>query len=231
MVDNLTLFYHFFVCPDERGLFWNWWLDEQAGAMKQAQVPNVQMYVTMPKYWNSINGIHLIKNKEHYQITLEEKLVEYVNLRYPFLNIAGIRDTGEQNLYEGYTLFNLWKNAQVKESEYCGYVHTKGVMSLGVQTSCWRQYLNKKFITEWKDRYIDLLQGHDVIAVVDKQCDGTVVSGNFFYARNEYIKTLEEPIYGNDRYQYEKWILSGNPKLKIVDNTHIDHFKDIYIGT
>lgn len=229
MAQNLTLFYHFFVAPDDRGLFWNWWLDEQAGAMEAARVPRVEMYVTMPRYWNSIYGLPILADGSHHHITLEEKLREYVSIRYPFINIAGMRDTGDEpNLYEGHTLMSLWEYSKKNPDNYVGYVHTKGVMSLSVQTSTWRQYLNRMFITDWRNRYIDLIEANDVAAVLDKQCDGTQVSGNFFFASTNYVSNLEAPSYEN-RYDYEKWILSGKPRLKVVENTGVDHFKDIYL--
>lgn len=228
MAEHLKIFYHFYICPDDRGLFWNWWLDEQGSAINNAELP-VDIYITMPRFWTQIYGNPILKNKLHYHITLEEKVAEYIQLRYPNISIKDIRDTGAENIYEGSTLIPLWEHSVNNPSTYVGYIHNKGVMSLSVQTSCWRQYLNKIFITQWKDRYIDLLEDYDVVAVLDGQCDGTIISGNFFYASTDYIATLEKPHY-TDRYQYEKWILSGNPKLKIVHNTQLDHFKDIYLG-
>lgn len=228
MVGDLTLFYHFFICPDDRGLFWNWWLDEQATLMKNSNMQNLMCCITMPRFWNTIYGHPICEDGTRNQISLENKVIEYINTKYNFLNILDIRDTGDLNIYEGSTLIKLWEFSKNNPNEYVGYIHTKGVMSLGVNTSLWRQYLNKKFITEWKDRYIEVLKGYDVTAVIDKQCDDTVISGNFFYASTNYIASLEKPLY-YDRYKYEKWILSGNPKLNIIKNTNVDHFMQMYI--
>lgn len=226
----IKMFYHFFISPDERGLFWNWWLDEQAEDMISSNLSQyipISMYVTMPKFWDRIYDLPIYANGTDDEITLEEKLREYTSIRYPFLNIEEVRDTGEPNLFEGSTLLPLWEYSKANPNKYVAYIHTKGVMSVGVHSKCWREVLNKNFISDWRVRYRDLLFGHDVVGMKDKQCDDTILSGNFWWASTNYIATLEQPLY-DDRYQYEKWILSGNPKTCIIRNTNVDHFKEYY---
>lgn len=229
MARDLTLFYHYYIPSDVRAMFWNWWLDEQMPLIIQAEVPFTELYITMPKYWNEINGISFMKDGiQDANILFKDKVEEYLALKYGISPIE-IRDTGEPNIYEGSTLLGLWEYCKDNPNEYIGYIHNKGVVSASVNTYNWRQYLNQKFITEWRDRYIELLQGYDVVGLKDAKCDDTILSGNFFYASTNYIATLEEPSY-TDRYQYEKWILSGNPKVYIADNTNVDHFLTAYLG-
>lgn len=229
MAKSLDLFYHFYICDDERGLFWNWWLDEQAKAMKEAGMPPsvpIHLYATMPRYYNSVYDVPIYKNGTKDQTILDDKFKEYVHRFYPFLKIEDIRDTGQQNIFEGHTLQALWNHSRMCPDRIVGYIHTKGVMSVGPHSSQWRNLLNYYFITEWRERYIELLEDPylDVVIVRDKQCDGTIASGNFFYAKTNYIAKLEEPNYGSDRYAYEKWILSGDPMIHIVTDTNKDHF-------
>lgn len=226
-----TLFYHIFICPDERGLFWSWWIDEQLGLAYRSKLhhtANIHVCITMPKYWTTIYDIPIYANNSDRQITLEEKVREYISLRYPFAKIIDIRDTGEENLFEGSTLQFLWKHCNDHPNSEVGYVHTKGVMSIGPHSKCWREVLNNYFITQWEYRLFELRAfGFDVVGITDKQCDGTQLSGNFWWAKTNYIRTLEKPIYSN-RYGYEKWILSNiqDYKLKILENTGIDHFRE-----
>ncbi len=224
-VKDLKLFYHFFIAPDVRGMFWHTWLEEQGPLLKATGLP-IELNLCMPIHWTSFGDIPFVKQcDKDTKLTFYEKFEEYKDRFYPSLITETVRDTGDLNIYEGQSLERLWEYSKQNPGTYVGYVHTKGVMSVSIQTYKWRQLLNKLFITEWKDRYIEVLNGADVVGALDKQCDGTILSGNFFYAKTDYIATLERPIY-TDRYQCEKWILSGNPDLHICHNSNIDHFSD-----
>lgn len=95
----------------------------------------------------------------------------------------------------------------------------------------WRELLEQKFLTEWDDRIRDI-DGHDVLGVKDstvKMQDGTWshLSGNFFWATTNYVATLQKPMSDN-RYWYESWVLSENPKVNFILDTGVDHFLEYY---
>lgn len=229
MTNKLAIFYHYYISDDERGAFWNWWLDEQCKeietSLMSARVP-IYLHATMPKHWNTIYNIPITKNgTQDVQVDLEYKFREYISEHYNFLKLIDVRDTGEPNIYEGSTLIPLWDYAKHNPNQYVGYIHNKGVLSVSPHTCWWRKELSYWFIRNWRDRYIELLEAeYDVVGLKDLKTDDTTLSGNFFYASTNYIASLDKPDFGGDRYKYEKWILSGNPKLHIVHNTKKDQF-------
>lgn len=227
MIKNLEFFYHYYISDDDRGVFWNWWLDELGPLFNRSEAYRlpINVYLTMPTMWKTIYGIPLTLDGGTIPAVLKDKVQEYIAKFYPYLRIKDIRDTGEENIYEGSTLLPLWTYSRQNPGKYVCYFHTKGVMSVGPHTSQWRRELNRSFIGDWKDNYIRLLENPEteVMGWKDAKTDDTVLSGNFFYAKTDYIARLERPYY-NDRYQYEKWILSGNPKLDVLVQSHTDHF-------
>lgn len=232
MVNNINVFYHFFIAPDVRGLFWNWWLDDQMKKIEDSKLKDyatINLNITMPRYWTTISDIPIMNNNATKQITFEQKIVEYIENRYPYINILSIRDTGLVNIYEGSTLSEIWNfSNEVETPQIILYMHNKGVMSVGNPNSkLWREVLDEAFIIKWNDRVNELFF-KDVVGLKDKQCDETILSGNYFWTTSDYVKTLEEPFY-IDRYQYEKWILSNKvARLHIIKNTEVDHYKTYF---
>lgn len=235
----IKVFYHIYIPADPRAAMWTWYVDQQLTLIKTSKLSNiaqVNVTVTMPMLWASMFEIGFTANNNKEKIlTFGEKVTEYINTRYPFANILEIRDT-PANLYEGLTLRYLYDNSQFDDF-LALYVHSKGVVSASASVANWREILNHYHITEWPTA-IKLLEDYQVLGVADAHTRGEIVSGNFFWARSDYIKTLQEPLntttYVTDenmypsgyayRYGFEKWILSNNPKLYYLIDTKTDHF-------
>jgi hypothetical protein len=111
------------------------------------------------------------------------------------------------------------------------YIHTKGVVpqaSPGVAN--WREILNYYMIDRWPQN-VALLEHNQVVAINDQHTEPhAIVSGNFFWARSDYIRTLQDPLQeyvGKEnfhRYSFEAWILSMNPRVHYTINTQVNHY-------
>lgn len=210
---------------------------ETSGLNKYA---DVYIIITMPSGWIADSrNIHFWRNGTHEPCNFQDKVYEYLHYKFPWVNIVGTRDiSSEPNLYEGITLYHMWQFAQQNPDRPLGYVHAKGIFSVSPQVKLWREILNDIHINQWRQRVADL-DGYDVVAMADATIDLEApahVSGNFFWTTTNYVALLPEPTYIDPnreemiRYEYEKWILINNPRIKFVYNSHVDHFKDYPIN-
>lgn len=234
-MNKITVFYHYWIPDDIRALFWYWWLDEQLSVVKQSKldvIADVNMHVCMPAFWGTDpRGIEFTSNSDGVTpILFQDKLMEYVNHRYPNVHIH-INDLTPDHVFEGHTLVPLWEYSLNNPGETVVYIHNKGVCSSSPQVKLWRETLNKEMIEKWPQRIKDL-EGYDVLGVKDAtvrydERGLTHTSGNFFWATTDYIATLEKPLY-TDRYEYERWITSNTPNVNYVLDTYTDHFTYFY---
>lgn len=227
-----TLFYHFYIPDNNNGFYWFWWLDEQLGLIEKSNLSKsctINMCITMPMYWNKLMHDHLIiKNTTYENCFFYEKVLEYIEQRYSFVNIISIRDTGELNIYEGSTLLHLWQYSLNNPDEYVIYIHNKGVANTSVQTHTWRQILNEIIINQWPIRYHEM-EDYDVSGMLDGSPQ--VMSGNFWWAKTDYIKTLPWPIHDEiqGRYYYENWLMLNKPKVKVIIQKDVDFYQNTII--
>ncbi len=119
-----------------------------------------------------------------------------------------------------YDCLNLIKNFSKINKSYICYFHTKGAGSVGLKQNIglqtWRQLLNHFILTKWEE-CIKLLKNNDVVGVTKYSYQGhDNFSGNFWWAKTEYLNTLNDVSYTDNRYIYENWILS-NPLNKSSD--------------
>ena len=211
---------------------WPWWVDEQLGLIKSSKlldVATVNMAITMPKY--------VAVDPNHY-VPFWELVVNYLNNRYPFVKVLDIRDVSETNLYEGQTLRFLHQACQDRDMDVA-YIHSKGFISNTAHVSAWRQILNHYTITEWPS-CLKYLETNDVVGIKDKICTEKSVTGNFWWSKSEYIRTLPEPlnstVYQTDtarypdggayRYTFEDWVFANNPKIHHIVDTNTSHYED-----
>lgn len=221
----ITVFYHYYIPDSPTALFWDLWIDEQIGlAVKSglSRIANFNMCITMPVHWVTAGNYK-------FSIDFKHKLIEYVKLRYPFVNILDVRDTGEPNIYEGSTLATLHKYCQSVQDEYIVYYHTKGSSNISPEAKLWRQLLDEIMINQWQMRYHDI-QGYDAIGVEDSG-PLNIFSGNYFWAKSNYIATLPCPLENfTDRYSFEAWLFLNNPQTKTVFSAnHKDFYNDYVI--
>jgi hypothetical protein len=231
----IEIFYHVFIPADTRYTLWNWWIDQQLQLIQKSKLHTiarkVNMAVTMPQYYGEISpgtGIpfRLDRNKS-VAVTFMSKLREYMSVRYPWVNIIDFRDTGETNIFEGQTLHLLWSKCQSDDFDVL-YLHTKGVVSATPQVACWREILNHYCVTEWPT-CVRMLENCDLVGVKDLHSDeNNTISGNFWWSKASHIRTLPDPLSGNDsgRYYYEHWIKLSNPPTQFVVDTETDHHDD-----
>lgn len=236
------VYYHFYIPPDHRAGSWHWWVDQQIGIIRSSGLSNVaeiKMFITMPRYWTEMFGIEIFTHSVRNPINFETKVREYINLRYPFVEIVDVRDVSEFNIYEGQTLIQLWSDAQVEDFDVC-YVQNKGAVSgFTAMVANWRDVLNHCILTEWTN-CVQKLKDCDLLGVADRNSVGNLLSGNFWWAKSEYIRQLPNPLESNlympeptfyphgpsYRYAFEHWVGKANPNLLYIVQTHADHYSE-----
>lgn len=235
----IEVFYHVYIPGDLRATMWTWWIDQQLQLIKQSRlssIAKINMAITMPYFWTSIGAINFTENNNKTnKITFGDKVREYINCRYPFVNIVNIRDVSS-NIYEGQTLKILYDRCCEADIDVL-YIHTKGVVSASASVSNWREILNHYCITEWPN-CIKQLETADVVGIKDITSSNDIISGNFWWSKSSHIVKLSDPLdtsrYVADvnlhpsgpayRYGFEKWILQHSPKIHHLVDTVTDHF-------
>ena len=144
----IEVFYHVFIPYDIRYMLWSWWIDQQLQAIQKSRlhkVAKIKMAITMPRYYGEISpgtGIPFrLDGQKQSRISFEEKVREYINTRYSFVEIIDVRDSHESNIYKGQTLKLLWDRCQEGNIDV-HYIHSKGVVSASPQAANWREILN-----------------------------------------------------------------------------------------
>lgn len=134
---------------------------------------------------------------------------------------------------EEYDTLKSLKDFAESNSDYkILYIHTKGVSIGSPQTSDWRQYMNYFNIEKWKDA-LTLLDEYDTIGCNYKE-DSSYgrhphFSGNFWWARSEYIRTLDHTYLESDfRFNKEFWIGTGSGKMYEINNSNVNHYTERY---
>ena len=225
---TITVFYHLFMADTQN--MWIWWVDEQMSLLKKvglADKATVNMCITMPL------GLYNSKTGHSY----DSMVTGYIKDRYPFVNIIDMRQVNEQpNIYEGQTLEKMYEHCQ-NDDGYVFYFHNKGMMSYTTHIpgaiKDWRHYMQYYNLEKWEDCIAKLDEGYDCCGVDwverhDIKLDFVVqhYAGNFWWAKNEYIRKLKHPLYieeymdvdammrelENYRYCFELWMATGNPK-------------------
>lgn len=95
--------------------------------------------------------------------------------------------------YEFPTLARLWQEAQESEESFlCYYLHTKGASLAATPrqaaADAWRRYMEYFNVEKWQD-CADILNEYETCGV-ELQSEDSHYSGNFWWARSDYIKKL-----------------------------------------
>lgn len=213
----IHVFYHFFADGSNT---WTWALDQQLQLIRKsglASSAKVNMCIT--------GDIDL----------------GYIKRRYPFVNILDVRSTQAPNIFEGHTLQALHQ-ADLEDDAVVLYIHNKGATSNSPYVSAWREALNYELIEKWTKCW-NLLHYYDVVGVSDThvlRSDSVITSGNFWWAKASYIKTLPDPIDSTKyldkhhpgdqdyRYCFERWITTNNPEMVFTCNLDVDPYVEYY---
>ena len=171
------------------------------------------------------------KNIQGENCIFGDKVLEYIQYRYPFMDVGSIHDNmdPETNLYEGQTLMDVWEFAKNRPGQVVIYYHSKGVLSASPHSKQWRDFLTQTLVTDWRIRQKEFEYFQpDVMGCTDQAAmnDGkNIMSGNFWWATTDYIATLPEPNY-TDRYAYEDWIMLNNPRVHVVNHIPVNPYEE-----
>lgn len=166
--------------------------------------------------------------------------------------------TCKVNCYEAIILDKIKEDSVYNGDFYCYYIHTKGVSitkenhifyhGLPFETvknasNAWRKAMEFIVIDNHDVCIKQIEEGYDAVGMNLCTQPKTHFSGNFWWSKSEYIRSLL-PINpsNNDRYLCEFWIGSGKtPKMKSlsqnksgyrdIDETYIEKFKLEYGNT
>lgn len=247
---NIAVFYHLYI--PELSSIWTWWVDEQMGLLKSTGLSdksNVYMCITVPFNIGDTGG----------KFTFDQLVVNYIRENFPFVNILDVRGTHEENLYEGQTMSQLYQYC-LNNDGYVFYFHNKGMSSYGTHIPTglkdWRHYMQYFNIERWEDCVEKLDEGYDCCGVSwikredlagnipteGKRYIGNHFSGNFWWARCDYIKRLPDPLkveeyvhipslmdsFKTYRYAFEVWIGDENTKYYSFHQSNIHHYFENY---
>jgi len=120
----------------------------------------------------------------------------------------------DKNTYEYWTIAAMYEYAKWNKGLVC-YIHNKGTTSASPTYSKWRWCMLQKIVVEWKDRVADF-------AACDLDAVGCFLleywpcfAGNWWWATTDFIRQHEPSCVTNDRFYYEKWLLSGK-KVRLL---------------
>ena len=213
----LYIFYHFFSNP---GFDWIWALDQQLQLLKLSglsEAATINMCVT------------------------GEIDLDYIARRYPFVNVIDVRSADEPNIFEGQTLQAIHQ-ADLHDDAYVLYFHNKGATSNSTYVAAWRECLNHEMITQWRICNY-MLSAYEVVGVRDahvRRSNDVITSGNFWWTRAKYLKTLPDPIDSTKyldkhhpgdydyRYCFERWITANGPNIGFSRDMNIDPYIEYY---
>jgi len=252
---NIEVFYHLYIPNNEQSINWIWWVDSQLSLIERSKLSNfsnVNMCITMPYDWEHYHHIYYTKVSNGEFCTFGDYVKDYINLKYPFVNILDVRHTSEPNLYEGQTLSKIKEFCDKDEKDsFILYFHSKGSMNLYhnvVHRKVWKDFVDHHIVYEWNDCIKSLLN-HDLvgvsdISILDKKHFRRGCSANFWWSKSSYIKTLEDPLTpslylsehlshmyeGQDSYRhaFEFWIHSNFPKLDYIKHFNTNIFSSEY---
>jgi hypothetical protein len=169
---------------------------------------------------------------------LATRIAEYVSL-YDWIKILEVSPDDQE--YEGLTLKKLYEHVHtLTDKQAVMYFHTKGISHMSGQSSLcqvpginndrmfkslnsWRHQMEWGVIDKWREALVKLNDYH-VAGVNYSASPWPHMSGNFWWARADYVRTLAHPTMGEykkdeadfgviERMKYEKWIGTGQPNF------------------
>ncbi len=150
---------------------------------------------------------------------ISSKLYEYSNS----LNCLMYKNVTE---FEYPTLNKLYEHA-INEDAYFLYIHTKGAANPCQFSDDWRNYMEYFTIENWQ-KCVDMLEKFDSVGVNFQYEPYKHYSGNYWWSKSSYLKTLEKPKKTSNRFEHEAWIASGNINPCSLHNSNINHYYQPY---
>lgn len=131
------------------------------------------------------------------------------------------------HLSEKPTLDSLKHNAVLNDG-YTLYLHSKGVSYPHLQpVQDWVDYMEYFLIEKYRDCLDSLRKSSDVIGVNYLEKPKKHFSGNFWWAKNSYIRTLSDEQL-ETRHGCEMWICSKNGVFKSLHQSNVNHYHTEY---
>ncbi len=123
-------------------------------------------------------------------------------------------------LYEIPTINKLLSYSKTSTSNII-YIHTKGVTS------------DSQPVRDWVDMMLYFILQNDLGIFDVAGCNFKYLpkphfSGNFWIAKSSYLQRLPPLNQEQSFMEAEFWVLSGNPKFKVLHNSNIDQFQFCY---
>lgn len=133
--------------------------------------------------------------------------------RYPWLNLRAEYSLEEnEGWWEMRTIRTLWQDAIAHhntstEAYPILYIHSKGALTENHCTHLWREYMQAFLIEDYRNCMDTLMwHGYDTCGVDLNPFGGLHYSGNFWWARSDYIAALPDPQASRDRW-------AGEPRM------------------
>jgi hypothetical protein len=133
------------------------------------------------------------------------------------------------------TLAALWRRCQETLSPDVPllYAHTKGAVSQSRWpfVGHWREMMEYFCVDGWREAVSLLTSGVDAAGANLSYEPWRHFSGNFWWARAEYVRTLQDPgKYCHRRLFAERWIGSGAPQavFQTLHNSNVNHYQKPY---
>lgn len=127
--------------------------------------------------------------------------------------------------FEFPTLKYMWNHCQTHDGSVL-YLHTKGATRPGHPVDQWRQMMLHFCVKKWQHT-LHHLYDHDAVGCnIQQQQDKNYFSGNFWWAKSSYIKTLPDPNrYVSNRIQAELWV-GMNPinNFYNMHSSNVNHY-------
>ena len=162
-----------------------------------------------------------------------------------YSKIRVIFQSDDTSFYERKILQLLHENSQ-RENFYVLYLHTKGIKYNGTNKKIndWVEYMTYFNVHQFENM-LKLLKYNDVVGVnlEDKPEHPVHFSGNFWWSKSRYIRTLDTKYLHNwwenpnitkkyfnvtDYNSPEFWITGGNGNYASVWNSGLNHYRQEY---
>lgn len=225
-----VLYYHVYLTDDPS--VWSSVFLEQMKCMEDAELLSSLSEIRMTCITQlDARNEHITQLCKTYPVNFTIELIEntYSNDKEMMCGL-----NSDRTITENYTYRKIYNDCQKEDMRVC-YVHTKGITS-GMKISkdsieqhknyyYWRQYLNWGVLENWK-ACVSALQEYDVAGVNYYTRPSKHFSGNFWWAKSTYIKSLPDPAtldwwrklqketndqwmkFASDRFRDEQWLCS-----------------------
>lgn len=199
---------------------------------------HVVMHIFTLNHWkeNVLNKLERIRRsnladvaKMHFSVNYlqKEHISESIELINGHFNKYEIIFDGS-NRFEHNGIYKVWELSQCEDCNIL-YLHTKGVTKPNSRpVAAWDEVMTYFCIDKWRD-CVDKLKEYNTAGPRYADRGSKHFSGNFWWARSDYIKTLQKPFYFPTRFDYEMWIGTGDIKAyNMHDCCHVDQYAHYY---